>query len=90
MAVSGEIDPTTGPTETSHSISAGGTFTIPRGIYMALSVPAFVRPQYNLDSTWLNMGIDDETVVVSIISDGTNARLKNNAGTSKSGILLKF
>jgi hypothetical protein len=60
--------------DTSVSVSAGGTYTIPRGMYY-IKCGASTKAQIYIGGAWTDYGAAGALVLV--VSDGANARLLN-------------
>ena len=74
-------------TEVTASVSAGGTYTVPKGIYLA-SLGANTSAEYSPDggTTWRTLISAGGSGI--IISDGSNVRLSNAGASAEDSYLL--
>jgi hypothetical protein len=72
--------------DTSQSVSASGTYTIPKGMYY-IKCGANTKVQIYINGTWTDYSSTGALVLV--VSDGTNARLCNTGSASDTSILKR-
>ena len=72
--------------DTSQSVSAGGTYTIPSGMYY-VKCGASTKVQIYINNAWTDYSTTGALVLV--VSDGTNARLYNTGSASDTSILKR-
>lgn len=72
--------------DTSQSVSASGTYTIPSGVYY-VKCGSYTKVQIYINSTWTDYGTTGALVLV--VSDGTNARLYNTGSASDTSVLKR-
>ena len=72
--------------DTSQSVSAGGTYTIPNGMYY-VKCGTYTKVQIYINNAWTDYSTTGALVLV--VSDGINARLYNTGSASDTSILKR-
>lgn len=96
VTVAGAIIPRTDPVYTTRTIAGGGgSYVLPRGLYMIFNNPSGVHGQYAsglLSGLWIDVAGSNESnsTMSFIISDGTNARLYNESANDLTAEYNKY
>jgi len=72
--------------DTSQSVSASGTYTIPKGMYY-VKCGTYTKVQIYINNAWTDYSTTGAFVLV--VSDGTNARLYNTGSSSDTSTLKR-